>query len=52
MKRIFLAAATLAVLGMTACKKDKAIPGNGNGSTTKLLKKVTKTENGQVTIYN
>ncbi len=52
MKRILMAAAGFAVLSITACKKDKAEPNTGNRETTKLVKKVTKTENGQVTVYN
>ena len=38
----------------TACKKDdtdKPNPGNGSGNT-KVLKKLTKTEDGQTTVYN
>jgi YD repeat-containing protein len=53
MKKLLLMAAGVAALTFTACKKDDSVQNNpGNGGASKLLKKVTKTENGQTTIYN
>ena len=46
-------AAGVAALTFTACKKDDSVQNNpGNGGASKILKKITKTENGQTTIYN
>ena len=53
MKKLFVLAAGAATLTFTACKKDESTPNNpSNGGSAKLLKKVTKTENGETTIYN
>jgi hypothetical protein len=55
MKRIFLLAGVSAMLVMSSCKKDKnsdSDSGNGNGTKTKLLKKVTRTENGATTVLS
>jgi len=56
MKKIFLLAGTMAMLVASSCKKDKNSNGsndNNNGGTPgKLLKKLTKTENGGTTVYN
>lgn len=54
MKKIFFAAGVLA-LGFTACKKETSTtPGTPTdpGTSSKLLKKITETQNGQSTIYN
>lgn len=53
MKKIFLLAGALTLLVISSCKKDKDSDGGSyNGGNTKLLKKVTKTENGTTTVYN
>ena len=53
MKKILLAAAGMAALSFTACKKDDSVENNpGSGNPAKLLKKITKTENGETTLYN
>jgi hypothetical protein len=53
MKKIFLLAGALSMLVFNSCKKDKnSDDGNNNGGKTKLLKKVTKTENGATTVFN
>jgi YD repeat-containing protein len=53
MKKILFMAAGIAALTFTSCKKDDSVENNpGNGNTTKLLKKITKTENGETTVYN
>jgi hypothetical protein len=53
MKKIILLAGTMAMLVLSACKKDKdSNDGSDNGGKTKLLKKITKTENGKTTVYN
>ena len=57
--RKHLFAALLAAATLASCKKDK-VENNGNGNenpgpvtpTTKLLKKITETTNGNVTVYN
>ncbi|HET7897857.1 MAG TPA: hypothetical protein VFL47_09305, partial [Flavisolibacter sp.] len=54
MKRIILAASVLA-LTFTACKKETSSnPSNPSNpdTPTRLLKKLTETENGQTTVYN
>jgi YD repeat-containing protein len=46
-------AGVMAALVFSSCKKDKDSGNdNGGGGTTKLLKKVTKTENGITTVIN
>lgn len=56
MKKIFLLACALAMLVASSCKKDKDASGNNEnnngGAPAKLLKKLTKTENGSTTVYN
>jgi len=53
MKKIFLLAIAMAMLVVSSCKKEKNSDGdNNNGANSKLLKKVTKTENGKTTVYN
>jgi len=52
MKKIFLLAGAVAMLVFGSCKKDKNSDGDNNGGNSKLLKKVTKTENGKTTVYN
>lgn len=53
MKKIFLLAGALSMLVFSSCKKDKdSNDGDNNGGKTKLLKKVTKTENGNTTVFN
>ena len=58
MKKIFLLAGFFAALSLSSCKKDKddnSNPGNpanpGNGGTTKILKKMTKVEDGKTLVY-
>ncbi|OQP67269.1 hypothetical protein A3860_02625 [Niastella vici] len=52
MKKIFLLAGAMAMLVLGSCKKDKNSAGDNNGGKTKLLKKLTRTENGKTTVYN
>src|SRR5688572_21385491 len=52
MKKIFLLAGAMTMLVLSSCKKDKDSDGDNNGGNTKLLKKVTKTENGATTVFN
>jgi hypothetical protein len=53
MKKIFLLAGALSMLVFSSCKKDKnSNDGDNNGGKTKLLKKVTKAENGATTVFN
>lgn len=58
MKKVFVLAGLLAALVFTSCKKDKDSNddnnngGGGNNPTTKLVKKMTETENGVNTVYN
>jgi hypothetical protein len=53
MKKIFLLAGALSMLVFNSCKKDKnSDDDNNNGGKTKLLKKVTRTENGATTVFN
>ncbi|AXY76648.1 hypothetical protein D3H65_22785 [Paraflavitalea soli] len=58
MKKAILLAGILSALVFTSCKKDKDDNGgdnNGGGGdnpTTKLIKKMTKVENGITTVYN
>jgi hypothetical protein len=53
MKKIFLLAGALSMLVFSSCKKDKdSNDGDNNSGKTKLLKKVTKTENGNTTVFN
>jgi hypothetical protein len=54
MKKIFLLAGTMTMLVLSSCKKDKDSDGgnNNSGGNTKLLKKVTETQNGKTTVYN
>jgi hypothetical protein len=50
---LLLATGIIAALSFTSCKKDSSGPdGGGNPDTEKQLKKVTRTEDGQVTVYN
>ena len=54
MKKIFLAASVLALV-FTACKKENTsnpTTPTDPGSSPKLLKKITETQNGQATVYN
>lgn len=53
-KRILFASAIVAILAFSSCKKDDPAPNDptpGPG-IEKKLKKITKTENGTVTVYN
>lgn len=55
MKKFFLLAGMLSALVFTSCKKDKDDNngnGGGNNPATKLIKKMTETENGVTRIYN
>ena len=53
MKKIVLLAGAFTMLVFSSCKKDKdSNDGDNNGGKTKLLKKVTKTENGTTTVFN
>jgi hypothetical protein len=55
MKKIFILAGAMALLVVSACKKDNdsnSNDGNNNGGKTKLLKKVTRTTNGSTTVFN
>jgi YD repeat-containing protein len=53
MKKILIIAGLLSAVVFTSCKKDHADGGgNGGGNTTKLIKKLTKLENGVTTVYN
>ncbi|MDF2190982.1 hypothetical protein [Paraflavitalea sp. CAU 1676] len=56
MKKLFVVAGMLATLVFTSCKKDKDnddnTGGGGNNPSTKLIKKLTETENGTTTVYN
>lgn len=58
MKKLFLLAGILSALVLTSCKKDKDDNGDnnngggGNNPATKLIKKMTKVENGVTTVYN
>jgi hypothetical protein len=52
MKKIFLLAGALSMLVFSSCKKDKDSDDDNNGGKTKLLKKVTRTENGATTVFN
>lgn len=54
MKKIFLSASVLAI-AFTACKKENTsnpTTPTDPGSSSKLLKKITETQNGQATVYN
>jgi YD repeat-containing protein len=53
MKKLFLMAGAMAVLVFSSCKKDKDKgPDNNGGGNAKLLKKVTKTEDGSTVVFN
>jgi hypothetical protein len=52
MKKIFLLAGAMAMLVLSSCKKDKDSNDDNNGGNVKLLKKVTKTENGVTSVFN
>lgn len=52
MKKLFLIAGLFSALVFTSCKKDKDKNNDGNNGTTRFVKKMTKTENGQTTVYN
>lgn len=52
MKKIFLLAGAMAMLVLSSCKKDNNSKDDNNGGQTKLLKKVTKTENGNTNVFN
>ncbi|NII24548.1 hypothetical protein HB364_05635 [Pseudoflavitalea sp. X16] len=54
MKKLFLLAGMLSALVFTSCKKDKDDNNNGGGNNpaTKLIKKMTETENGVTRVYN
>lgn len=51
---LLLATGIAAALSFTSCKKDDSGPNppGGNPGTEKLLKKVTKTEDGEATVYS
>ena len=59
MKKIFLLAGFFAALSLSSCKKDKDDNnpgngngnGNGNGDASKVLKKITKLEDGKSLVY-
>lgn len=50
--KIFIATAVVAVLAFSSCKKDDPAPRPQVPVVEKKLKKITKTENGTVTVYN
>ena len=53
--QLLFATGIVAALSFTSCKKDSSEPnppGGDPGGTEKQLKKVTRTEDGQVTVYN
>lgn len=53
MKKIFVLAGAITMLVLSSCKKDKeSKDDDNNGGNTKLLKKITKTENGATTVFN
>jgi hypothetical protein len=54
MKKIVFMTAAFAALMLTACKKEKSEqqPGTPGTPSAKVLKKITKTENGHTTVYN
>lgn len=57
MKKVFLFAAVLSALVFTSCKKDKDDDNNnnnggGNNPATKLITKMTETENGVTRVFN
>jgi len=58
MKKLILLAGMLSALVFTSCKKDKDENGGdnngggGNNPATRLIKKMTKVENGVTTVYN
>ncbi len=52
MKKYFLLAGAMTMLVLNSCKKDKDSDDGNNGGKIKLLKKVTKTENGRTTVFN
>src|SRR4051812_19069540 len=53
MKKLFLIAGAGAALILSSCKKENSHTSNpSTGGTTKLLQKLTKTENNQTTVYN
>lgn len=51
-QKLLLASALLAIVTFSSCKKDDPAPGGTNPGTEKRLKKITKTEAGDVTVYN
>ncbi|WP_345257145.1 hypothetical protein [Flaviaesturariibacter amylovorans] len=51
MKQLMLAAAACAALSLASCKKDTDENTNQPGTTTRILKKMTRTENGQSTVF-
>lgn len=51
-KRILFASALVAALAFSSCKKDDPAPNDPGPGVEKKLKKITKTENGVVTVYN
>lgn len=53
MKKFLFMTAAGAALAFSSCKKDDDVQKNpDNGGTTKLLKKITKTEDNETTVYN
>jgi YD repeat-containing protein len=54
MKKLFLMAGTLLALTFTACKKEESNTQNPavTNAPARLLKKITQTENGVVTVFN
>ena len=50
MRQLFMMAVAFIALTFTSCKKEDSTTNPGTAS--KLLKKLTKTENGEVTVYN
>lgn len=53
MKQILLVATTIAaMLSFSSCKKENNNPSPDNTGNSKLLKKITRTENGTTTVFN
>ena len=50
MRQLFMMAMAFIALTFTSCKKEDSTTNPGTAS--KLLKKMTKTENGEITVYN
>jgi YD repeat-containing protein len=52
MRKLLMLTGALAVLGLSACKKENSQQTPGGGGSAKRLKKITKTENNETTVYN